>query len=565
MKKILMGRIAGKNHYSDLDSICATNSLVTGMTRSGKSYKLRTMAESLCGAIPVWIIDPEDEFYTLREKYPFLLFGEGGEAPMAVNMARPLARKLLQWQESAVLSLASLPEEEQHEWVFQFLDELMNRPRPEWRRAIVIADEAHLWAPNSGHGKTLALAAARNLARRGLKRGLIPVWATQRLASLAVAVSSSAENLLVGRTTRSADQEQAAKLLGVAKAGKIGLASNLRRCKKGDFYAVGPAYGEDIVTLQTLPAKTTHFSGKIGAEPEVPATPAKVRYLLPEIEEMLATIVTEEKVKADDKAEIARLRTALDNDGVIERGISEEDAAQLSAKIELYREQYEEKGKQLLAVTNGISELRSLAHNMGERCLQIIGDSEQGLSAPVLSSSVGVIGIGVSGPQDITKRQERIMRGMRDAESLGMAMISRSQCGGFAGIPPASGRFWQDCADLVKRGFIEIPKPFYLSLTNLGKIYFPAPANPISQDEFLFRVKAAIGAESFEITSILLEQKGIWMARAEVCRLAKYGPTSQKFNKMMTVLRKIGYVDFGDGGKVKISDFLLMKAEPNGK
>jgi hypothetical protein len=574
MTKIITGRIAGKNHYSELDAICATNSLVTGMTRSGKSYKLRTMAEALHSAIPTWIIDPEDEFYSLREKFPFLLFGEGGEAPLAVGSARVMARYLLKWGVSAVLSMAALKEEQQHEWVYNFLDELMQQPRADWKRVCIILDEAHLWAPNGGHGKSEALMASRNLARRGLKRGLVPIWATQRLASLSVAVSSSAENMMVGRTTRSADQEQAAKLLGVGTEEKAALAAKLRRCKRGDFFAVGPAYGEDIVTLQTLTAKTTHFSGKIGMEPDRPPTPEGLLYLLPEIEAMQTearqtssedgTPIPSPVSVTSSNEDTYNLRCELE----VERGEKKQIAGKLDTvsgglgDIRTATVKLEER-LMLLSVETAATfeELRTAAQQIADHAVNVMVESDQGvksleaLGGPVPDSSLIPVTF------TLTKREEVILKSMREAELVGMSEVSRKVCAQFCGYS-VSGAFVTELGKLRQRGFISIPKADHISLTAKGKVMVPAATKPPTQEEMMERLHKMLGDQVFDVANLLARRRGMWLPVSGVCKEAKYGVNSKAFKKSLDRLKAWEVVEYRAADKhVRIAPHLLIKEQ----
>lgn len=589
--KILTGRIAGQNHYSTPDSIAATNSLVTGMTRSGKSYKLRTLAEAIQPHMPVWIIDPEDEFYTLREKYPFVLFGEGGEAPMTIQSARLVARRLLEWGVSGVLSLAALKEDQQHIWVYHFIDELMSQPRASWKRACIILDEAHLWAPNSGHGKSDALLAARNLARRGLKRGLIPVWATQRLAALSVAVSSSAENMMVGRTTRSADQEQAAKLLGVNKAGKAALAQKLRTCKRGNFYTVGPAYSDDIITLETIPAKTTHFSGKIGEDPEKMPLPKALHYLLPELEKLNAEI---EVLKANSdetpEEELARLRVIVQERG--EGGaapVTNEQFASLEAQVsqdairlQLADEAQAKLHSQIGQITGGvgrvqqraraieetmtsltadmttkIEKLRASAQELAEEALGVLANGSPGAAASAAVSQSEETRSNIS----LNRREEAILKALREAEAMGMESVPHHIAAQMAGLSPG-GQFWKNRGRLRKDGFIANRPNNCIALTPAGKVLVAAPQKPISQSDMNDRLRRSMGPDAFEIIHILVRRKGLWVSLEALRKEAKYGPSSDKFRKIVTKLRSNDIVEYRQEDKhVRVAERILVKEE----
>ncbi len=65
----------------DVTNFLKTRLLITANSGGGKSWMIRRIAELLSDYMPVIILDPEGEFKTLREKFPFVLIGPGGEAP----------------------------------------------------------------------------------------------------------------------------------------------------------------------------------------------------------------------------------------------------------------------------------------------------------------------------------------------------------------------------------------------------------------------------------------------------------------------------------------------------
>ncbi len=90
MNQIVIGKVAGKNVSLDLDILLRTRLLIQANSGGGKSYLLRRLAEQFFGKIQVILIDPEGEFATLREKFGYVLVGEGGE-----TLADPRSAKLL--------------------------------------------------------------------------------------------------------------------------------------------------------------------------------------------------------------------------------------------------------------------------------------------------------------------------------------------------------------------------------------------------------------------------------------------------------------------------------------
>src|SRR3546814_16771742 len=103
-----------------------------------------------------------------------------------------------------------------------FLNALFDAPREHWFPALVVVDEAQMFAPSASGEVTDAvrrasLAAMTNLMCRGRKRGLAGAIATQRLAKLAKNVAAEASNFLMGRTFLDHDMAPATDLLGMER------------------------------------------------------------------------------------------------------------------------------------------------------------------------------------------------------------------------------------------------------------------------------------------------------------------------------------------------------------
>src|SRR5277367_3907716 len=105
MSKILLGKSDTHDITIDLDTLIGTRLLVTASSGGGKSETLRRILEQAVGHVQCIVIDPEGEFSTLREKYPFVLVGEGGETPADIRSAALVATKLLELGASAVCDL----------------------------------------------------------------------------------------------------------------------------------------------------------------------------------------------------------------------------------------------------------------------------------------------------------------------------------------------------------------------------------------------------------------------------------------------------------------------------
>src|SRR3546814_3825589 len=113
--------------------------------------------------------------------------------------------RIIDWSSDVCSSYLSLELEAQMRCAATFLSALFDAPRDHWYPALVVVDEAQMFAPVaagevSDEARRASLGAMTNLSCRGRQRGLAGVIATQRLANLAQNVAAEASNFLLGRT-----------------------------------------------------------------------------------------------------------------------------------------------------------------------------------------------------------------------------------------------------------------------------------------------------------------------------------------------------------------------------
>ena len=238
----------------DLEELLATRLLVQGNSGSGKSHLLRRLLERSAGEVQQVVIDPEGDFVTLSDRYGHVAVEASDFAEKDMGV---LARRVREHRASVVLSLEGLEAEGQMRCAAAFLAGLFDAPREHWYPALVVVDEAQLFAPAGGgevaeEVRRASLGAMTNLMCRGRKRGLAGVIATQRLAKLAKNVAAEASNFLMGRTFLDIDMARAADLLGMERR----TAEAIRDLPRGTFLALGPAIARRPVAVAIGPVET---------------------------------------------------------------------------------------------------------------------------------------------------------------------------------------------------------------------------------------------------------------------------------------------------------------------
>jgi hypothetical protein len=279
----------GKALQIDIEELLATRLLVQGNSGSGKSHLLRRLLEESAALVQQVVIDPEGDFVTLAEPFGHIVVD--GAAYSNNDLIR-LANRVRQHRASVILALDGLEIEAQMRCAATFINTLFDAPRDQWYPALVVVDEAQMFAPAAAGDVTdevrrLSLSAMTNLMCRGRKRGLAGIIATQRLAKLAKNVAAEASNFLMGRTFLDIDMARAADLLGMDRR----QAETIRDLERGQFLALGPAITRRPVAVRIGGVKTTSRAVSTGLLPPPTTTGQDLHDLLhaaPTLEELTA-------------------------------------------------------------------------------------------------------------------------------------------------------------------------------------------------------------------------------------------------------------------------------------
>jgi hypothetical protein len=243
----------------DLDKLVDGRLLIQGTSGAGKSWTLRRLIEQTHSVIQQIVIDPEGEFRSIADQFQHTLIDASRLEPAALAAA---ARRIRKHRINVIVDLSDVDRETQMIAVQSFVQGIIDAPREHWTPALVIIDEAHLFAP-FGAQSSLAASSVRkaaigtitDLMSRGRKRGLCGVLATQRLARLAKSVASEVHNFLIGRNTLDIDIRRAAETIGWDSRRAF---DRLPMLDPGDFVGVGPCFTISPAVLHVGAVKTAH-------------------------------------------------------------------------------------------------------------------------------------------------------------------------------------------------------------------------------------------------------------------------------------------------------------------
>lgn len=309
--QIIIGKSGGKNVGFSIAEMLPTRLLIQANSGGGKSWLLRKIFEESFGKIQTFVIDVAGEFASLREKYGYVLVGEGGETPADLRSAGLVAEKLLELRASAVFDLYSLKPADRHQWVKNFLAAMMNAPKKLWHPVLVAVDEAHKFMPERGEGESIAKPEMLSLCSDGRKYGYCAVLATQRLAKLDKSGAADLLNVMIGPTFMDIDLERAHKALGLVRSERAAFDEQMKTIHSGNFWALGRALSKKRILVTVGKVQTSHPKPGVAHVGAPPPAPEKIKSLLPKLADLPQEAEAKARTEAEFRREIRELKTQL--------------------------------------------------------------------------------------------------------------------------------------------------------------------------------------------------------------------------------------------------------------
>jgi hypothetical protein len=603
--KISIGSSAGERVGFDLEELLKTRLLIQADSGGGKSWLIRVLAEQLFGKVQVILIDPEGEFATLREKFDYVLVGKGGETPADPRSAALVAHRLLELRASAVCDLYELKHHVRHQWVRIFLDAMVESPKELWRPVVVVVDEAHVFCPEKGKGESEAHQAMVDVCTRGRKRGICPVFATQRLGMLNKDASSNLQNRLIGPTFEDINRKRAAEVLGILKGSdEREFFREIQLLAPGNFYALGRAISKERILVHIRPVETSHpemGSGKHSAV--IPPAPEKIKALLPKLADLPKEAEDRVRTEADFRKEIRDLQTKLkaaeqkqpvpaetstraDKAQMRTLRAALEDAMKVIAKITAHgfdgAKIKTEEIEQALAKTAhelecmaaraiasrqaSFDQVKGEADRILARLEKLLGEEQQiNVAVDVVHNEpitirqtperCPVLPVAANG---FSPAQYRIIQAAASFHAIGIQEISKKWLSARAGASHKSSAYNNNLGALRSRGILDY-RNGNVYLTAAG-IEAAAPhSQPLTADEMKDSCRELLTPAQRNIFDRLHENYPRSLTREDLAAAAGASPTSSAFNNNLGAMRSAGMIDYGPDRTVVMQKWILLE------
>ncbi len=590
MTKAILGKTPqGKEILIDVTRLLETRMLVTAASGNGKSRTLRRVCEQTAPLVQQFIIDPEGEFASLRERFDYVICApSGADAVATPRTAALLARRLLESGVSAILDIYDLKPHDRHSFVKLFLEAMINAPKDLWRPVLVGLDEAHMFAPQNADCQSTG--AVIDMATRGRKRGFCLVPATQRLSKLHKDVAAEMLNKMIGGIELDVDVKRASDDLG--KTFKEGRAM-LRNLNPGQFYIYGPALSRDITLVEVGPVITTHPGPGQRTMKAPPAPSAKVMRTLKELADLPQQAAEEAKTTQELQGQVRELRGQL---AAAEKrptagGIPEAELKQIRA--EEYQRGF---GEGLAAAPLGPVFLEDLGISLSQlknefdyaeadhiKHRQNLQGQLQGLAKMVAdakkrkaptaplpikttprSSMRMTVPAGktvahvevVGDAAGLSSSRQKILDTLLGMEQLGIRPTAKASLAALSGVSAKSSGYQNNLGGLRSAGFIEYVGTD-VQLTDAGRAHAVPTEQLLTLQEVHDRWLGVLDKSKATILRQLLDAHPDDMSKAELAEAIGVSPSSSGYQNNLGALRTLGAITYPTGGRVVASKLLF--------
>jgi hypothetical protein len=536
------------------EELIGSRAIINGASGAGKSHVLRRLLEQTHGHMQHLVLDVEDEFFTLRERFDYVLIGgDGADAPITEETARQMARTLLELGVSAILQLNDLGLAGQRRLIGEFISGLMAAPKSLWHPVLVTLDESHRYIPN---GATFASTEPLvNLATAGRKRGFGALFATQRLSALSTDIRGQCPNRIMGRVDQALDRRAAAEILGFAPSSPE--AQGLMRLQH-EFWVVGPALAPEPRLHRFSRAITTHLQLGMRDVPS-PPTPERVRAMLGRLAEA-ATKAEATDAGGDAKyskkyARSMQAESAVDVAGIRKaayaEGFAAGDAAASARVLEEGRRQALEDARR--AVDEALAELQGGMDRPPERA----PEPRAAQTAPAPDNPPSEDN-DASAPEKLPGGHQKIINALAWFESARIHEPGRHQVGWAANYRADTGHFGNMLSDLARWGLIERTSGT-LALTDEGRERAEAPKGKLTAAILVERIKAKLGGPAAKVLGELARIYPSSATRDELAAATGYRADTGNFGNIITELAGPEIATRPRKGEVRLSDWVMLK------
>lgn len=550
----------------NIDALVGSHAIAMANSGAGKTGLIRKVLESSHGQLQHIVLDVEDDFYTLREQFDYLVAGgENGDCPATVENAAELATMLLTHGISAIIQLNGLKAPEQEEFIRIFLEAMMAAPRALWRPLLLVLDEAQRLAPEKGNASCKA--AMIDMLARGRKRGFTALLGTVRNSQISKDVTGMVNNWFMGRVGQATDRRVTADALGFSPNSAD--ARGLQTMEPRTFWAFGPALAPVPVQFKVDRVKTTMLKSGEATVMSLPP-PAAMKRLLAEMAKAAqkaqeapkkgggATTVaatplpaapgpSQEEIEAKVKA--AYLAGVADGRTEGRKAAASTILAEVEKLAEEWARDIQGRPEEMIGVPAAPPPRRRAAAGLRE----VIADHAED-SSNVVALYEGPAYEGAfkpSGPQ------QKIIDAIASWQDVKPGPVDRLMLAFLADSSSKSSGYSNNLGAMRTAGIIIYPMGGHVDLTPDGRALAAPVRRKLTNDAVQRALMEKLEAPKRRILEALIEDWPEGVSKTKLAERIGVSDKSSGYSNNLGSMRSLGVIDYPAPGQVRASDDLF--------
>jgi hypothetical protein len=193
--KLVIGQAGDREFAVDAQELVTGRTCIIAQSGAGKSWSIAVLCERLCKAgIGFCLIDTEGEYFSLKDKFPVLWIGSDENCDEDIDTAniREIMTHAVKSGTAVIYDVSETEMQEKASKLANILYDISSELRIPY---LLIIEEADKFIPQSRE----SIKKIEEISRRGRKRGLGLLVATQRPALVTKNVLSQCNNQIIGK------------------------------------------------------------------------------------------------------------------------------------------------------------------------------------------------------------------------------------------------------------------------------------------------------------------------------------------------------------------------------
>ncbi|MDN7012003.1 DUF87 domain-containing protein [Methanoculleus sp. FWC-SCC3] len=267
--ELVIGKDGDRDVAVDAQELVTGRTCVIAQSGAGKSWGIAVLCEQLLQArVGFCLIDTEGEYFSLRDRFPLLWIGSSDDCD--VDIGRVNLRELMQnaicSRTAVIFDVSEVDMQERVSYLAEVLYDLESELKQPF---LLVVEEADKFIPQSGE----TIKKIEEISRRGRKRGLGLLVATQRPSLVTKNVLSQCNSQILGKLSIENDLKAVSLFFSSRKE-----AGELADLEPGEFFVMGKLSRENATKMR-FGARLCEHRGLtpklVPAEPVEPAEPPR--------------------------------------------------------------------------------------------------------------------------------------------------------------------------------------------------------------------------------------------------------------------------------------------------